>query len=281
MLFAVLRVALLEPLGQPSRIAAGQIGQVADALAHQQVAALAADAAHLAEVPLGGRHLIAGLAPAAEGAFLAVADQARGLAALQVGGEALQALVELALQAAAQGQRLLLQLAPPTGHHQAMADRSLLQGRQQPAPKGQLQPMLAGHPITLARQHGPVAPGPPAAGAGGALQQRRMGLERHSRWPLALEPQADHGFGSGLTGGEPVSGPQRDQRLKALHLLLQGQSPVRTPLALLSGAMLVKPGPAPAAHPAAQQAIGQQHGVKDKVRQARQGTGPWTQHVLR
>ena len=255
----VLRIGQLKLGRQRGGVGGRQFGQGANALAHQQLPAFAADAADLAQVAFGGGDLIADPAPAAKRAFLAVADQTRRLGPLQIGGQTLEALVELALQAAAQGQALLLQLAAPARDHQPMADAGLLQRGQQPAPQRQLQAMLAGDPIPLPCQHRPVAPVTPAAAAVGALQQRRVGLNREAGRSHPLEPQSHHGFGAGLRRLKAMTRSALDQGLKALDLLLQRQGTVRVPLSLLGRAVLIEPGPAPAAHPAAQQAIGEQH----------------------
>ena len=160
------------------------------------------------------------------------------------------------LQASAQGQPLLLQ-ARATGDHQAVRHRCLLQRLQQPAPEGQLQAMLAGCAVALPGQHGLVTPRPPKAAAGDALQQRRVGLQPQPARGRALEPQAHHRFSPRLGSRQTVAWPHSNQSLKALHLLLQGKRAVRAPLTLISRTLLIKPGAPPAAHPAAQQAIGE------------------------
>ena len=88
-------------VGQLQGIGRSQVAEALQAQLLQQLTPLAADATHLTEVPFGGGFAVAEAAPAAEHAFLAVVDQGRRAGALQVAGQALQAFIELVLEAAA------------------------------------------------------------------------------------------------------------------------------------------------------------------------------------
>ena len=131
-------------LGQQLWIAGSQVRQAGDPLLQQHLAALTADATHLAEMPHGGGLLIADASPAAQGALFAIAHQGRWRGLGKISCQALQALIELVLQAASQCQALPLQEPAFTGHHQTMGHCCLLVLRQQAPPKRQHHPRFPG-----------------------------------------------------------------------------------------------------------------------------------------
>ena len=105
-------------LGQLLRVPGCQIRQVGHPPLQQHLPPFTANTADLAEVPHRRSLPVARAAPTAEGALLAVVHQGRRCGLGQICGETLQALIELMLEATAQGQALLLQGPPRPRQHQ-------------------------------------------------------------------------------------------------------------------------------------------------------------------
>ena len=258
---AVLFAMVFQGIGQTFRIGRGQFSQAGDAQADQQVAALAADAAHFAEVPFRGGLAIAEPAPGAQGAFFAVADQWWCFSTgFQLGRQARQHLLQLLVQAGAQVELLPLQLIARPGQHQGLGHGRPLVLRQQPPPEGQHQPVLAGEVAPLPHQHRAVAVAPPATRGCDPLEQRGMGLQGQPAGAGSPQPQANHPRRSALASLLAMAGPLGQQALETAQLVLQGQGPVGAPAPGTLGAVAVEPGPPPAAQPAAQEPVGEGRG---------------------
>ena len=223
----------------------------------QEFTALAADATDLAEMALSGSGLITKPSPAAEGAFLAITHQRRRPGALQVALEPHQALLELVLQASAKREGLPLKTTAIPSHHQTLGHFSLLVIGQEAPPEGQLEPVLAGDPAPLAGQHRPVGEMAPAADAPNPLQQGRVRLQLRPARAGTPEPQTHHPGGSGGAARLAMLRFLRQQGLKAPQLIVECQGAMGIPLTGLLVTKLIKPGPTPAAHPAAEQPVGE------------------------
>ena len=246
--------------GQPLRISRRQGVEAIDAQVDQQVAAFSADTAHLTEVALGGGHAVAGTAPTAEHAFLAVRHQRWGLRSRQILLQAPQRLLQLAGQAAAEVEHFLLQAASHAGEHQAGAHRSPLLLPQQWPPQGQQQPVLAGGAAPLTEDHRPIGVLPPAAAALHTLQQRWMDLQGLTRVSQTAETQPHHRRGRRQRRRLTPLGPLRKQAGKTAPLLIQQQLPVGRPLPLTGIPMAIQPGPPLATQPTPQQTVVERRG---------------------
>ena len=161
------------------------------------------------------------------------------------------------LQASAKREGLPLKTPTIPSHHQALGHLSLLVISQQPPPEGQLEPVLAGDPAPLAGEHRPIGEISPAADAPHPLQQGRVRLQLSSAGAGAPEPQPHHPRGSGGAARLTVLRFLRQQGLKATKLIVECQGAMGIPLTVLLVTKLIKPGPTPAAHPAAEQPVGE------------------------
>ena len=254
---AVLVAMGRQGLGQLVGIAVRQLGQAVDARRQQHLAALAADAAHFAEMALAGGLLVAEAAPAAEHALLAVGHQGRHPIPGQIRGQPGQHLLQLGLQATTELEPLALQAIARARHHQGLGYGRPLVLAQQPSPQGQQQAVLAGEVAPLPAQHRPVGVLAPPARPGHPLQQGRVGLQGQTGRPPAPQPQAHHPRCAGGAGRLAVAGLLGQEALEAGQLVAEGQGAVGGPLALGRIPVAVEPGAAAAAQPAAQQPVGE------------------------
>ena len=262
-------------VGQLQGVGRSQVAEALQAQLLQQLAPLAADATHLTEVPFGGGFAVAEAAPAAEHAFLAVVDQGRRAGALQIAGQALQAFIELVLEAAAQGQGLPLLAGPHPRQHQPMANRRLLGVPEQAAPEGEGEAGFAAEAIALAGQHGLVGIGTPTALAGAPHQQGWMGLQGQTGGPDTGQPHPHHRGGTRLTGGQAMAGPLGAQAGKTAALAIELEAAVGTPDPFAGIAMAIEPGPPFAPQPAPQEPIGERgRGQGGNGQGKGKGTGP-------
>ena len=243
--------------GQLVGVGGRQAIEAANPQLQQEFTALAADATDLAEMALSGSGLITKPAPTTEGTFLAITHQRRRTGALQVALEPHQALLELVLQASAKRQSFPLKTTTIPRHHQTLGHFSLLVIGQEAPPEGQLEPVLAGDPAPLAGQHRAIGKITPAADAPNPLQQGRVRLQLSPTRARAPEPQTHHPRGSGSAARLTLLRFLRQQGLKAAQLVVECQGAMGIPLTGLLVTKLIKPGPTPAAHPAAEQPVGE------------------------
>jgi hypothetical protein len=82
-------------------------------------------------------------------------------------------------------------------------------------------------------------------------------LQLSSAGARTPEPQAHHPRGSGSAARLTVLRFLRQQGLKAPQLIVECQGAMGIPLTRLLVTKLIKPGPTPAAHPAAEQPVGE------------------------